>query len=337
MINKEILKNTKFFIGPMSKNIVDTIIEFSNKNNSKFGIIPSRRQIDYDGGYVNDWNTKTFFDYINKERHSLILERDHGGINQGRVRDNGIISFYNDANLFDIIHIDPWYSKKDFYDALTETVDNIKFINLINPSCLFEVGTEESIYFFDEYHLEEMLYFLGSELGDLFNKIAYCVIQSGTKIKGTKNIGTFELKRLEKMLKICNKYNVLSKEHNGDYLTKDQLKMRFDAGLSAINIAPEFGVCETTILLEYMTSEQKEIFFDICYKSNTWKKWVNNFNPLTNKNEVMKWFNNPNKYELMKICGHYQFSDKRFKDMNINIDHIIKEKIYDKLSNLYKI
>ena len=72
-----------------------------------------------------------------------------------------------------------------------------------------------------------------------------------------------------------------------------------------------------------MTNDQKEIFFDICYKSNAWKKWVNNFNPLTNKNE------------LMKICGHYQFSNKRFKDMNINIDHIIKEKIYDKLSNLY--
>ena len=39
----------KFFIGPMSKNVVDSIIEFGDG----FGFIPSRRQVDYTGGYVN--------------------------------------------------------------------------------------------------------------------------------------------------------------------------------------------------------------------------------------------------------------------------------------------
>jgi len=44
----------KFFIGPMSKNIVDCIIEYNRGNGNIFGLIPSRRQIDYNSGYVNN-------------------------------------------------------------------------------------------------------------------------------------------------------------------------------------------------------------------------------------------------------------------------------------------
>ena len=37
----------KFFIGPMSKNIVDSIIEFQTESKNKIGLIPSRRQVDF--------------------------------------------------------------------------------------------------------------------------------------------------------------------------------------------------------------------------------------------------------------------------------------------------
>ena len=33
---------------------------------SLFTLIPSRRQIEYNGGYVNNWSTKEFSDYIKK-------------------------------------------------------------------------------------------------------------------------------------------------------------------------------------------------------------------------------------------------------------------------------
>ena len=48
--------NIKYWIGPMSKNVVDSVIEFDGC----FGFIPSRRQVDYQGGYVNDWTTGEF-------------------------------------------------------------------------------------------------------------------------------------------------------------------------------------------------------------------------------------------------------------------------------------
>lgn len=327
---KEDLKNIKFFIGPMSKNIVDTILDFSVNEQYKFGIIPTRRQIDYNGGYVNNWTTEYFFDYIKPNRNSVILERDHGGINQGEIKDNGSLSFFTDAKYFDIIHIDPWkyYNELKFnQDSLKYIRNNIIYINEINSNCLFEIGTEEAIFNFDEKLLDQMLNYLKCELSnDLFNKIAYCVIQSGTKLQGTKNVGIFDEKRLEKMLKICNKYNVLSKEHNGDYLTPKQIKLRFNSGLSAINIAPEFGVYETDILLEYMDDEQKSKFFNICYNSNRWQKWVDSkFNSLADKNE------------LIRICGHYNFSHPDFINMNIDIDSIIKRRLYNKLKKLSEI
>ena len=111
----------KYFIGPMSKNVVDAIIEFDGD----FGFIPSRRQVDYNGGYVNGWTTGEFATYVNGR---VPIERDHGGIGQGYKYDDGIESFMNDSKYFDIIHIDPWKVYSNFDDGLNETIDNIRFI-----------------------------------------------------------------------------------------------------------------------------------------------------------------------------------------------------------------
>lgn len=313
------MSDIKFFIGPMSKNIVDSIINFCNYNN-KIGLIPSRRQIDYNGGYVG-WNTKEFIYYVRSKTNNVIIERDHSGIGQGEIFDTGSASQSHDAlNKMDIIHVDPWKIYAKYNDGMLDTVENIKFINSVNPNCLYEVGTEQSIRKFEVDEFEKLLTDLQKNLGNLFNKIKYAVVQSGTELKGTKNIGIFEPKRLEKMVKVCNQFGLLSKEHNGDYLSKEEIKKRFDIGLSAINIAPEFGVFETDIILENMSYQQKEKFFDMCYRSNKWLKWVDNdFNPFENK------------IELIRICGHYQFNTEDFKEMNLDLDNIIKEKLYNKL------
>lgn len=317
-----ILKDVKVYIGPVSKNIVDSVIKLS-RDGYKMGLIPSRRQVDWDGGYVNNWTTESFVDYLGDSRKNIILERDHGGINQGKTFDNGATSLYVDSKLFDIIHLDPFLYYKNFDQALKEIVDNIKFINKINPNCLFEIGTEESIFEFNELLLNNMIIYLKKELGNLFNNIKYCVIQSGTKLKGTNNIGNYNPAHLKTELKICEKYNLLSKEHNGDYLKIEEIKNKFDFGLSAINIAPEFGVFETDILLENMTEHQKEKFYKICFNSNKWVKWVDkNFDPYKNKTE------------LIRICGHYQFSNPEFLEIGLNIDNIIQEKMYDKIKKI---
>ena len=52
------MKYPKFYIGPMSKNVVDSIIEFTGETNNKIGFVPSRRQVEYNGGYVNNSTTE---------------------------------------------------------------------------------------------------------------------------------------------------------------------------------------------------------------------------------------------------------------------------------------
>ena len=54
----------------MSLNVVDSSIELADKYKSPIMLIASRRQIDSDefgGGYVNNWTTKNFSNYVKKK------------------------------------------------------------------------------------------------------------------------------------------------------------------------------------------------------------------------------------------------------------------------------
>ena len=61
-------------------------------------LIASKNQIDYLGGYVNNWTTKSFSDYVKSRNNSIFIERDHGGPGQGYKDDDGSISFDTDVN-----------------------------------------------------------------------------------------------------------------------------------------------------------------------------------------------------------------------------------------------
>ena len=124
------------------------------------------------------------------------------------------------------------------------------------------------------------------------------------------------------MIKICQDFGVKSKEHNGDYLSLDEYKERFDLGLDSINIAPEFGQIETKCYLDEM-GDDIEDYFQICFDSKRWEKWVDkDFLP------------HENKKELIEICGHYVFSEDSFKGIKPNIDEKIQQKLREKLRRL---
>jgi len=308
----------KYFIGPMSKNIVDSIIEFDGD----FGFIPSRRQVDYNGGYVNNWSTGEFAKYVDGR---VPIERDHAGTGQGYIDDDGYESLKDDCRYVDIIHIDPWKKYSGYYEGFKHCISNIEFCYYTNRNIKFEVGTEESIRRFADTELNSLLSDLESKLEpEIFENIEYVVVQSGVGLDLGKqnNTGTFDSDRLEKMISVCKKFGKKSKEHNGDYLSNDEYKVRFDMGLDSINIAPEFGQLETLCYLEEMDEDIDE-YYNICYESKRWEKWVDkDFIPENNKKE------------LIKICGHYVFSDERFLNMKPNIDDKIKIVIKNKLRRL---
>lgn len=322
----------KYFLGPMSKNIVDAVIDYSKLYSTSFTFIPSRRQIDKNSGYVNGWRTSTFACYV--KEHSLgkiEIERDHGGPGQGDFDDDGLESFMEDLKYFDIIHVDPWKKYPLYEDGLEWTVKFLNICHSINPHMEYEVGTEEAIRPFSAKRLEIFLEDLKRLLSDkIFQKIRYVVIQCGTQLKEKENIGVFNTEKLKYMLDICKKYNKIAKEHNGDWVSQDVINKKQECGLTCINIAPELGEIETKIILKYVKNniEDFNTFYNICYQSGRWKKWVTeDFDPQVNKEK------------LILICGHYVFSNPEFiqlltKYKNYDLDKKIRQSIFNKLHTL---
>jgi hypothetical protein len=300
----------------MSKNIVDSVIEM---NSPLIGLLPSRRQIEFNGGYVNSWTTEEFVNYI-KNKSNIVIERDHAGIGQGN--ENEYDSYKIDSMFMDIIHIDPWKKYSFFEDGISETIKNINYISNINPKVKFEIGTEEAIRKFNFKEIVELIQELKMELNSSqFENIQYVCIQSGVGLDliNRKNTGIFDLERLRLMVEICKKFKKQSKEHNGDYLSKEDIQIRFDNGLDALNIGPEIAQMETETYLKHMNEIQVDEFYQVCLNSKKWVKWINDDFDVTDKEK------------LIMVCGHYNFNNLP----NIDIDDkMVKEIIKNKLTNL---
>jgi len=325
-------KYPKIYIGPMSKNIVDSIIGFCEEENECVGLIPSRRQIEYSGGYVYNWKTKEFASYIKTQTSKIMLQRDHGGRLQGSPGCDDLASFREDAlSGFNLIHIDPWKKFNSIGELVEETASNIEVCNSANPDCNYEVGTEEAIHKYTSEELDIFLTALQKRLGvELWKKIKFAVIQAGTRIVGTQNVGTFDEERCIQMIEVCRNHGLLSKEHNGDYLSDKQIRLRFSLGLDGLNIAPEFGVDETKLILNELDDNNRDKFYNLCLESARWVKW---FPPGFKPGEE-------NKEQIIQASGHYVFSHPEFQEIKNSVpaaDKKIKTFFKRKLSNLIKI
>jgi len=332
------MSNCKFFLGPMTKNVVDCCIEYSNSFDFPLTFIPSRRQIEYNGGYVNNWTTQEFTSYVRSNANNMKIERDHGGAGQGLFDDNGIDSLTEDCKFMDIIHIDPWKKYQSYNEGLNETINELNYCYKCNPNIEFEIGTEEGIRKFEVNELETFINDLQDKLSvEVYSKIKYLVIQCGTKLLETTNIGNYDKDKLLQMVALCNKYNFISKEHNGDWVNINLVKEKFDLGLNCINIAPELGEIETRVILKEINDISDEIkrnelfnqLYEICYNSNRWKKWVSSsFVPSENKER------------LILICGHYILSNPEFLSLKSklnNLDLNIRKNIFKKLHEYHSI
>ena len=178
MDNRTILTTSKICLGPMSKNIVDAVISISNQQKIPITLIPSRRQIEFNGGYVNNWTTEEFSHYVKSKSQFIAIQRDHGGPGQGLNDDDGYESLSYDCKYFDAIHVDPWKKYSDFNTALEWTINILKCCYNLNSDLYFEVGTEEAIRKITTGELELFLSLLQQQLdSNIFNRILFCVIQ----------------------------------------------------------------------------------------------------------------------------------------------------------------
>ena len=318
----------------MSKNVVDATIGLARQGWNTC-LIPSRRQIEYNKGYVDNWTTSDFVRYVRDRTDKVLIQRDHAGPKQGRTDDNGLESLSDDcANRLELIHLDPWKKYPDLDDAAKATKAMIEYCCHDDNESLFEVGTEEGIRKYSDLELNEFLKKLKKSLDrERFNRIKFAVIQSGVDLLGVTNTGTFNEERCSNMISVCKDYNLLSKEHNGDYLDGDLIKRRFELGLDGINIAPELGVEETKLILKEIKEQEREDLFEqlfkACFLSRFWVKWLpDGFFP----EELHE------KRLLVEVCGHYMFNTgitkQVKKELSIENDSL-KAHLIEKIKELH--
>ena len=349
-------------VGPMSKNCVDATIELADQYKAPLMLIASRRQIDseqFGGGYVENWTTKQFVDYVSEKdiNKNIILARDHGGPWQNDLEKSQNMSLRDAMQSakdsyradidsgFHILHIDPSidiHSQPNAEQILDRVYELYEFCwsyaQKRKRDIIFEIGTEEQSGGNNskeelEHTLESMKKFCN------INNIPYpffIVIQAGTRVMETKNIGSFESPvrienelppeiQIPQMIEICKKYGIFMKEHNTDYLSTESLKWQPRLGIHAANIAPEFGVAETKafvdILIKEGCTDLLTNFFQISYNSMKWKKWMLKDTNASDEDKAI-------------IAGHYIFSSDEFiklkneaKDRIGDIDSILKNKV----------
>ena len=354
-------------VGPMSKNCVDATIELAEQYKTPLMLIASRRQIDseqFDGGYVENWTTKEFADYVIEKdiNKNIILARDHGGPWQNELEKSQNMnlkdamqsakdSYQADIDAgFHMLHIDPSVDihSQPNVDQILERVYELydfcwSYAQQKNQDIIFEIGTEEQSGSNNtqeelEYTLEKIDQFCKT------NKIpfpSFVVIQAGTRVMETRNVGTFDSPvrvanelppeiQIPKMINICNKYGIFMKEHNTDYLSTDSLRWQPRLGIHAANIAPEFGVAETrafiNILEENSQNDLLDEFLHISYDSKKWTKWMLNNSSASDRDKSV-------------IAGHYVFSSDecvalkaeargRIKGLDEYLKNKVKESIF---------
>tara|TARA_R100000657_G_C4672588_1_gene117453 strand:- start:6 stop:1013 length:1008 start_codon:yes stop_codon:yes gene_type:complete len=323
----------KLYVGPMSKLCVDAVIEHNADSSEKLGLLPSRRQVETEmlgGGYVNSWTTEIFSQYV-LSSEGTIIQRDHAGPSQGSSQDDGKDSLFSDIDAgIKLLHIDPWKKYKSIQAACDSTFDLMEKCLERNSDTKFEVGTEEAIRPMSSRDVEKFLKLLKNKSEDVFKAIVYGVVQSGTSVIEDRNIGDFNPDKSREMCEIVKDYGLLTKEHNCDYLTPSQIRQRMKCGVDSFNIAPEFGVTQTKILLDLLemndSVKERKDFIKKCVDSEKWVKWM-----LPGKKDDLF---------LAQICGHYNFTSKEAKKCysslheDYSLDKIVKETFRKRFSEI---
>ena len=324
---KEIQSQLGF--GPMSPEIIEAIIKASKILGKAFMLINTQNQIDWNGGYVNKWNTKQYVEYVNKIRkkypgNTVYLCRDHCG--PGFKENSNISDIYKTVsddidNGFDLIHVDFSKISPDKDLVLEESIKVIKYMFKKKSDMMIEIGTEENVGEIKD-NIREIL----KELNYIqeFVRPQFFVVQTGSLVKEMFQVGKFNKSFVLKVHELLLKNNVKLKEHNCDYLNFNQIKQR-QGIVDAMNIAPQLGVIQTlTVINEALVyGIDINLFLECSFKSGKWNKWL--------------YFNNKeNKMLCSILAGHYNYISDEYKQLISNLEKYtdIKKIIINRIIDL---
>lgn len=300
--------NSKLGLGPMSSEAVEAVFRYSHFHRKELMLIASKNQIDWSGGYVNNWTTKEYMGYVTQMKkkypHAQVhICRDHCGPGFNGIDDMSDVykTIEEDTkNGFDLIHIDLCHFRGSYSERLKESKKIIEHTLLLSPDIFLEVGTDENIGTnYSLSNIEE----IEKEI-DFFKNFCepyFYVIQTGSLVREARQTGSFNKKFVEKASEHIRHKGLKLKEHNADYLSKEDILLRGET-VDALNIAPQLGVVQTQFVLNkcLVYGIDSTDFTEEAYQSGKWKKWLDK-----------------NGYENKLLCsllaGHYHFASDSYK------------------------
>ncbi|MBI2102540.1 class II fructose-bisphosphate aldolase [Candidatus Woesearchaeota archaeon] len=313
-------------IGPMSSEIIEAVFRYSHLRRKPLMLIPSKNQIDHNGGYVNNWTTKQFMDFIQKMRtmypqSKVKICRDHcgPGFNGNFDLEDTFNSIKSDVQHgFDLIHIDFCHfqgSKEERFEASRKAVE---LCLQLNPNIELEIGTDENegtkFSLVNLQELEEEIDFFKS-----FCNPTFYVVQTGSLVKEINQVGSFNQHFIRKVHDLLTAKGLKLKEHNADYLSKEEIGLR-QGIVDAVNIAPQLGAVQTMLVIKkclvYGIDFQK--FIEDVYQGGKWKKWL-----YANSQD--------NKFLCACIAGHYRFSQEPYQRIIEQLEQ--REDIHETIIN----
>jgi hypothetical protein len=300
---------SKLAIGPMSSEVIEAVFRFSNYNRKQLMLISSKNQIDYSKGYVNNWTTKEYMEFIKSMREKyaysdVLVCRDHcgPGFNGNSNLEDVYKTIKEDIESgFDLIHIDFCHFNGTREEKLEESKKAIEYCKSLNPNILIEVGTDENTgaNFSITNNLESLEYEI-----NFFKKFIspqFYVVQTGSLVKEIEQVGNFNSDFVKRASDLLKKNGMNLKEHNADYLSREEIEKRKGI-VDAMNIAPQLGVVQTqlTLLKCSIYGVDTNEFIEEVYSGKKWVKW------LQNNTES-------NKFLCATIAGHYHFNSESYK------------------------
>ena len=308
------LKKFKLGVGPMSSEVVEICLEYSKLHNFPIMIIASRNQVDVNNGY--SFTTKKLVEVIknnsNYDPARILICRDHcgpyyGDIDSGLSIDDALKNCINTIesdvmNGLNLIHVD--ISRVANGAKYNIARDLINHILKLNPNMMLEFGSEDNL------SVEENIDQIHNDIN--FSKtyqdnIKFLVGRTGSLTKH-KQVGHFSVLDNIKLAESIHTGGFLFKEHNADYLTKEDIVLRKNANVDSLNIAPQLGTIHTGVLNQFGKQ------FDIEY--NTFKKYVL-------EKEVWKKWITPDVIDdetKLLVSGHYFLNTPEAKQLLAKID-----------------
>jgi hypothetical protein len=315
----------KFGFGPMSTEIVEAVHQYSHEHSVELMLIASKNQIDYDGGYVNNWTTEQYVKRVNifKQTYpnsNVIVCRDHCGPGFKKLKSqechesqDTILTIKTDIRCgFDLLHIDMCHYNGDIID---KTCKMLEYACKLNPDIQFEIGTDDIE---EDINLEK---FQKSFAHFLDLKPIYYVANTGSLIRENKQVGHFDKYHTSITHRMLQEYGIGLKEHNADYLSSEQIRKRKGI-VDAMNIAPQLGVVQTSTVLNECQKYGIKVddFVSLVYNDKRWVKW--DYGNLVGQ-----------PYLSTIVAGHYHYiSDEYLKivdelNNNVNIGNKIRQNI----------